>query len=90
MQPESNYAVLGIHGNDVDTVQGNVARIRMFVGDQVIDEDFNLPRIITIEEQIDEAVKRRMDEIVTKGSDPSLSNVVPEQSEQIVKEAENV
>ena len=37
------YAILGIHGERVPTVEGNVARVRMFIGDTQVDEDFDLP-----------------------------------------------
>jgi hypothetical protein len=37
------YAILGIHGSDVETVEGNVARVRFFVGSKIVDEDHPLP-----------------------------------------------
>jgi hypothetical protein len=37
------YAILGIHGNDVRTIEGDVARVRFFVGDRIVDEDHELP-----------------------------------------------
>jgi hypothetical protein len=119
MEEGKQYAVLGIHGEDVETVdklvdvekpilnaegepmnnedgtpavtieqeieQRNVVRVRMFVGDQYIDEDFNLPRLITIEEQIETAVQARIAEIKERGTDPKYSEIVPEQTEQIVE-----
>jgi hypothetical protein len=125
MEEERQYSVLGIHGEDVPSVdkvtkvtkplldadgepildgagkpqmqtveeveQRNVVRVRMFVGDQYIDEDFNLPRVITIEEQIEDAVKARISEIKVNGAE-APSKVVPEQLEQIVENmpAENL
>lgn len=39
-----NFAILAIHGEKVTTVEGNVARVRLFLADgQVVDEDFELP-----------------------------------------------
>lgn len=38
-----NWMILGIHGEKVLSVAENVARVRMFVGDRIIDEDFTLP-----------------------------------------------
>ncbi len=40
---EDHYVILGIHGADVATVEGNVARVRFFYGDKVADEDHKLP-----------------------------------------------
>lgn len=117
---DQDYAVLGMHGEDVpevdkvtehiqpvldekgnqildekgqpqtqviqEVLQRNVVRVRMFIDGQMIDEDFSLPRLITIEEQIDQAAKARIAEIKEKGTDPSLSKIVPEQTEQIVED----
>jgi hypothetical protein len=110
---DRKYAVLGMHGADVETVnvykpvldeegvpvvdgtgepqkelvqERNVVRVRMFVGDKMIDEDFDLPRLITIEEQVETAVLARMAEIQAQGTDPAKSEVVGEQPEQIVEE----
>ena len=83
------YAVLGMHEN-VSTIEGNLVRVRMFVADKMIDEDFALPRIITIEEQVDTAVKARITEIKAKGTDPVISDVVDPQVEQIIQEIPNV
>lgn len=41
----NHFVVLGIHGEDVETVQGNFARVRMYVGDKEFDEDFALPTL---------------------------------------------
>lgn len=41
----NRFVILGIHGKDVQTVEGNVARVRMFIGNKEIDEDFNLPEL---------------------------------------------
>jgi len=54
------YQILGIHGGDVRTVSENVARVRMYIGGEEIDEDFPLPREITVEEQLDEAIQTRI------------------------------
>lgn len=64
----------------------NVARVRMFVDGQMIDEDFTLPRLITVEEQIESAVTARIEEIKKLGTDPAKSAVVDTQTEQIVEE----
>lgn len=42
---EQKFAILGIHGIEVETVEGNVARVRMFIGDDFVDEDFKLPEL---------------------------------------------
>lgn len=44
---DEKYAILGIHDERVITVEGNVARVRMFIGPerQVVDEDFPLPQL---------------------------------------------
>jgi len=42
------YEIMGIHDKDVLTVEGNVARVRMFIGEQIIDEDFDLPTIPSV------------------------------------------
>lgn len=39
----ATYAILGIHGHDCVTVVGDVARVRFFVDDKVLDEDVPLP-----------------------------------------------
>lgn len=53
---ENKFAILGIHGKDVQTVEGNQARVRMWVnGGEVVDEDFPLPELssgITPSEQV--------------------------------------
>lgn len=82
---ENNYAVLGIH-DETPTVSGRVVRVRMFLGDKMVDEDFSTPKLITVEEQIDALVKDRIAEIGAKGTDPSDSKVVGKQVEQIVVE----
>ena len=78
-----SYVVMGVHDHDVDTVEGNVVRVRMFIGDTMVDEDFALPSVITVEEQIDKMVNARMQEITEQGTD-AKSKIVDEQSEQIV------
>ncbi len=65
------FVILGIHGPDVQTVEGNVARIRMYVGEKEIDEDFDLPAIPesipkTVENYqyfLTEAIEKRMAEL---------------------------
>lgn len=73
-----NYDVLGIH-------DGEVARVRMFIGDQAIDEDLSLPRIITVEEQLEEAVNKRIAELQNNVS-PEKSNLVVGDGDQVVNE----
>ena len=54
---------MGMHGEDVTTVEGNVARVRMFVNGRVYDEDFPIPVAKTVEQLIGEAVEKRMAEL---------------------------
>lgn len=110
MPEDKPYSVLGVHGEDVTTVntfttenvmnekgevigqqeveqKRNVVRVRMFIGGKMIDEDFVLPRLITIEEQVEVAVTARMAEINSTGStDPAKSQVIPAQTEQIIQD----
>ena len=58
-----HYAILGEHGSEVQTVEGSVARVRMFVRDRVIDEDFPLPAPITVEQQLHEMIMARIAEL---------------------------
>jgi hypothetical protein len=39
------YVIIGLHGADVKTVKENVARVRMFLDQRLIDEDFLLPEL---------------------------------------------
>jgi hypothetical protein len=69
----NRFVILGIHDEDVHTVDGNVARVRMFVGDREIDEDFDLPNIPkgsgiqknveTYKYFLTEAIEKRMTEL---------------------------
>lgn len=67
----SNFVILGIHGSDVPTVEGNSARVRMYIGDKEVDEDFILPEIprsipTTVEVYhyfLTEAINKRMAEL---------------------------
>lgn len=78
----NTYTILGIHGEDVLTVneydergrlvkEHNVARVRMFIGDKIIDEDFPLPEVHpsipkTIElynTMLQDAIQKRMAEL---------------------------
>lgn len=69
------YSLIGIHhgaGNqprEAQPVPGvpdgtSVARVRMFINGEAVDEDIILPQIITVEQQIDEAVHKRITELV--------------------------
>lgn len=58
------YQILGIHDSEVHTVEGNVARIRMYIGDDYVDEDFPLPQVISVEQQLDSAINARITELV--------------------------
>lgn len=70
---DKEYVVIGVHaGKDASPdgvytpgVPDNkiVARVRMNVDGRLIDEDLVMPRIITIEEQIDEVAKKRIAEL---------------------------
>ena len=44
-----SYAILGIHGEDVTTVNGNVARVRLFLDTQKepVDIDIDLPVLMS-------------------------------------------
>lgn len=57
------YELLGIHGDKVLTVEGNVARVRMYIGNEQVDEDFALPKTITVKQQLDTLIQSRMAEI---------------------------
>lgn len=41
----ASFVILGIHDEEVGTVLGNVARVRMYINDQEYDEDFTLPEL---------------------------------------------
>lgn len=49
MQPEElpKFTILAIHGEEVTTVEGNVARVRFWIGAErkEIDEDIPLPEV---------------------------------------------
>lgn len=52
----ASYAVLGDHGS--------VARVRLFLDDgNVVDENFPMPTVITVEDQLAELAKKRIEEI---------------------------
>ncbi len=88
MSPE--FVVLGMHG-DTTTVTGSVARVRMFVGDNSVDEDFQIPRLLTVEEQLKTAIEARFVELKEGITDPSKSMIVKAQAEQIIRKvAKNV
>lgn len=72
--PKRKYAVLAIHHGpgskrDANVVPGvpagkSVARVRLFREDgTIVDEDLVMPRLITIEEQLDAAMNERFKEI---------------------------
>lgn len=101
MDETQSYAILGIHDNpatytSVQQPDGSfqqvmaspatkVARVRMFVGDQAIDEDLVLPHIITIEEQLDTTVDARIAEL-QKGVTPTASSLVVNDGQQVVND----
>lgn len=60
----SDYVILGIHDEDVETVSENVARVRLFINpdaeakeDRFIDEDFPLPALGFTAGKVDTATK---------------------------------
>jgi hypothetical protein len=71
MEDGREYAILGIHDKDVLSVEGEVVRVRMFVGDQVIDEDFPLPTVLTMEELLDIEVQKRLSELKSQAAKPT-------------------
>ena len=103
------YVILGIHDKEVCTVniyneQGalikerNVARVRMFIDNKIIDEDFFLPVLPVIISHVQEVyesflkgdIEKRMDEIekniILKDSQVmSVDKGQPEQSISIVE-----
>lgn len=83
----NSYTILGIHGADVLTVneyaipnnidsalikEHNVARVRMFIGDKIVDEDFDLPEVppaVPMTQEVYDyflsgAIKKRMEELL--------------------------
>lgn len=103
----SNYVVLGIHGKGVDVgfvpdmlgnpVERNVARVRMYVNGQAIDEDFDLPRlprtaqasIELYEDMLLVSIKARLDELA-KDVLPEQSLVVKAQPERVLFDSESL
>ena len=79
MEAKKNYAVLGIH----DTGDGLVARVRMYVGNEAIDEDLILPRVITIEEQLEAAADARVQELL-KGVSSADSELTKDDGDVVV------
>lgn len=69
------FAILGIHGVGVSTVEGNVARVRMYpdgIDGDAVDEDFQLPEpppgfppleAIHYETVLGPAILRRIEEL---------------------------
>ena len=101
------YVVLGIHDKEVRTVniyneQGalikerNVARVRMFIDNKIIDEDFFLPVLPVIISPVQEVyesflkgdIEKRMDEIEKNIilKDSQVMSVDKEQPEQSIVE----
>lgn len=83
--PPQSFAILGIHDESVEGVTVPVARVRMFVGDQAIDEDITLPHLITVEEQLDAAVNTRIAELQQQVA-PADSQVVQGDGNQVVND----
>lgn len=89
------FAVLGIHDKEVESVVGEVARVRMFVGNKIVDEDFVLPELApgTIKSEgtyitvLTPTIEARMAEIGKGLIDFTKSeiNAVKTQVEQIVE-----
>lgn len=53
------FQVLGMHGD--------IARVRMFIeGEEAVDEDFPIPRVISVEEQLEAAIMKRVAELEDK------------------------
>lgn len=81
---DKKYAVLGYHngpgvaeGNVVSGVPSgkSVVRTRFFLDGKVIDEDLIMPRLITIEEQVETAAANRLEELKV-GVRPDVSALV--------------
>lgn len=101
-QPTRNFVVLGIHEPGVSGTDGQVARVRMFIGDKAIDEDLVLPRLITVEEQLEAAANARIaelqtavsgveSEIVANDGQPVInSEFIPPEGITAVEEKQNV
>lgn len=60
---ENKFTVLGVHGQDVYTVDSNVIRVRFEVNGKTVDEDLPLPRAKTQEELINEVCQARLEEL---------------------------
>lgn len=52
------FQVLGMHKD--------VARVRMFIEGEAVDEDFPIPRVISVEEQLEAAIMKRVAELEDK------------------------
>lgn len=65
-EQKKSYVILGIHDEKVATVEENVARVRLFIGDEVKDVDIPLPKMYTLEELIgieaEKLVKQALEE----------------------------
>ena len=58
------HQVLGIHRIvEPDGRAKDMARVRLYVGDEHVDEDFPLPQVITVEQQLNDAVRARINEL---------------------------
>ena len=77
---EKKYEILGVH--ELDSGE-QVARIRMFVDGKAVDEDLVFPRVITIEEQIESAAKKRIAEF-SRGVTAEDSNLTVGDGDQVI------
>lgn len=98
---ENTFEILGIHDRLTRGLANDVARVRMFVGNEMVDEDFTLPSIpdgVSPTEAVykwflTQDVETRMNEIsqgVINASDSQVDLVEKQQVEQIVEEVQNV
>lgn len=72
------YQILGVHDDKVLTVESNVARVRMYIGDEQVDEDFLLPQALTVERQLDSAIQNRISELINERLASAAKRAEPE------------
>lgn len=79
------WHILGIHGADCKTVEGNVARVRMVLEDRIIDEDFSLPEVpAVIPREVLEPVYTAMLQPQIEARMRALAAGAPPQADQVV------
>lgn len=63
---EKGYAILGTHGDGVDTVEGYVFRVRFFINGEVIEEDLPIPVAKSLDQLMEEMAQKRYTELKVK------------------------